>query len=63
MKFIFRLLGVLLAIYVVRCVLQGSVVVSWGPGARTFRRADNPGWFWTSIVIYSLLTLALIFVF
>ena len=58
-----RLLGALVGIYVVYCVLQGRVIVSWGPGARTFLRQENPGWFWTSVGIYSLLVLMLLFVF
>lgn len=59
----FVLLGALLSLYVVTCVTRGSVVVSWGPGARTFRRDDHPRWFWASVGIYALLALALIVVF
>lgn len=63
MKPFFVLLGVLLFLYVAACVLRGSVVVSWGPGARTFRREEHPRWFWTGVGIYALLALALVLVF
>lgn len=60
---LFRLLGVVVGLYVVYCVLQGRVIVSWGPGARTFLRHKNPGWFWTSLGIYAVIVLMLLFVF
>lgn len=63
MKGFFRLIGVLLALYVVRCVLTGSVVVASGPRARTLRRDTEPVRYWGAIGIYSLLVLALLFVF
>jgi len=59
----FRLLGILLAVYVVRCVLHGTVLVRSGPGARTLHRETEPTQYWSGIVIYSLLVVALLFIF
>ena len=63
MKAFFDLLGVLLGIYVVFCVLNGSVIARSGIGARTYRRASEPNQYWVVIGIYTLLTIALITVF
>lgn len=63
MKPFFRLLGILLAAYVVRSVLHGTVVVRAGAGARTLHRETEPTQFWSGIVIYSLLVIALLFIF
>lgn len=63
MKQLFALLGVLLALYAVSCVVTGSVVVKWGPGARRFRREEDPRRFWTGVGVYALLALALVLVF
>lgn len=63
MRQFFVLLGLLLALYVVSCVVTGSVVVKWGPGARRFRRDDDPRQFWAGVGVYTLLALALVLVF
>jgi hypothetical protein len=59
----FVLLRLLLALYVVSCVVTGSVVVKWGPGARRFRRDEDPQQFWAGVGVYTLLALALVLVF
>lgn len=62
-KSFFRLIGILLAVYVVKCVLDGTVIVKSGPGARTLHRDTEPRQYWSGIIIYSLLALALLFIF
>lgn len=62
-KVFFDLLGVLLSIYVVACVLNGSVIVRSGIGARTLRRNSEPNQYWLGVGIYALLAVALITVF
>ncbi len=59
----FKLLGALLAAYVVLCVLHGRVHARRGLGGETIVRDDAPGRFWTAIVVYSALTIALFTVF
>ena len=59
----FRILGVLLACYVVQALMSGSVYARsrwWG---RTLERASNPFGYWMAIVCYALLALALVFLF
>ncbi len=59
----FRILGVLLALYVGRCLVVGDVYARAGLWGRTYLRTDD-GWrFWSAIVAYSALALALCFVF
>jgi len=62
-KLFFVLLGVLLAIYVVSCVLGGSVVVKAGLGRRTYQREAQPNMFWLSVGIYAALAIALMTIF
>ncbi|CAG0929818.1 MAG: hypothetical protein EFKGCFLK_01931 [Rhodocyclaceae bacterium] len=59
----FKLLGVLLAMYVIHAVVTGSVVAKAGPGKATVLRAESPEYFWIVIVIYAGLSLALLTVF
>jgi hypothetical protein len=57
------LLGVLHALYVVRTKVAGAVYAKSGIWGRTFRRDDDRFGFWSAIVAYSLLSLAMLFVF
>lgn len=59
----FRLVGFLLAAYVVKCLFDRTVIVRSGPGARTLSRDAQPRQYWSALVIYSLLVSALLFVF
>ena len=60
---LFKLLGVLLAVYTVISVGRGEVYARHRAWGRTTRREEQPGWFWTIIVIYAGLSLALMTVF
>jgi len=59
----FKVLGVLVALYVVYAVARGEVLAKSGAWGRTVTRADSPEYFWIVIAIYAGLGLALIFVF
>lgn len=63
MSSLFKLLGLLLALYTLLSVLRGEVYAKERAWGRTFRRAEEPGWFWSIIVIYSGLSIALLTVF
>ncbi|HVP29740.1 MAG TPA: hypothetical protein VMW35_11330 [Myxococcota bacterium] len=59
----FRLLGVLLACYVVYGVGSGHVYGKSGVWGRTYVRDDDPWGYWGTIGAYSALTFALLFLF
>lgn len=60
---LFKLLGVLLAAYTLLAVSKGEVYIKSGVWGRSIERTQEPARFWTSIAIYALLSLALLFVF
>lgn len=60
---LFRLLGILLACYVALALQRGVVYAKSGPWGRHFDRDDDPFHYWSAIVCYVLLSLALLFVF
>ena len=59
----FKLLGVLVALYTIYAVVKVEVVATSGPRARTVVRGESPRYFWCVIVIYAALGLALVFLF
>jgi hypothetical protein len=59
----FKLLGVLVGVYTLWSVLAGEVYVKSGPGGRSVDRAAEPRYFWSVIVIYGGLSIALMTVF
>ena len=59
----FKLLGVLLALYVARSIARGEVTMKSGLWAKTVGRAESPTEFWICIAIYSGLAVALLTVF
>jgi hypothetical protein len=63
MDLLFKILGVLLACYVVQALRTGAVYARWRAWGRTFRRADDALGYWGAIGSYCLLSLALVFVF
>lgn len=63
MSSVFDLLGVCLACYTAYAACSGSVVVRDKAWAKTYLRDESPGWFWSSIAIYGVLSAALIFYF
>jgi len=60
---LFKWLGILAALYTIYSVSRGEVFAKSGVWGRTVMRAESPHYFWTVIVIYSGLSLALVFLF
>lgn len=63
MHVLFKLLGVLLICYVIQALVTGSVYAKSGPWGRTFHRDEQAWSYWSAVVCYSLLSVALLFVF
>lgn len=63
MSGIFKILGVLLACYAVRALTTGAVYARSGVWGRTFRREEHAWQYWSALIVYALLSLALVFVF
>jgi len=59
----FRLLGIVVAIYTAYAAAQGEVFAKHRAWGRTIRRSEKPGYFWAVIGVYGLLALALVFIF
>jgi hypothetical protein len=59
----FKMLGVVLAIYALYSAQRGAVYAKHRAWGRTILRDEEPGYFWAVIGIYGLLSLALMFVF
>ncbi|MGH8175888.1 MAG: hypothetical protein ACREV5_06460 [Steroidobacter sp.] len=59
----FKMLGVLLSIYVVHCLMTGAVLAKSGAWGRTYRRDENALGYWGAVGSYSVLVLALFFLF
>ena len=53
----------LLALYAAYAAISGRVYVKAGARGKTVTRAESPGEFWVSIVIYAGLSVALLAVF
>lgn len=56
----FKILGVVFTCYVLYAVVIGKVVARSGPGARVVSRDDSPAYYWTVVVIYLALCIALL---
>src|SRR5690606_15004745 len=63
MQGVFDLLGVLLAIYTAYAAVSGQVYARHRAWGRTVVQSEEPGYFWSIIVIYGLLSVALIVYF
>ena len=59
----FKALGILVGLYAAYAALAGSVYAKSGPGGRSIHRHEEPRYFWTVIVIYAGLSIALLTVF
>ena len=59
----FKILGIVVALYTAYAVINGEVYAKSGPWGRTVSRVDSPRYFWTVIVIYAGLSVALLTVF
>lgn len=60
---LFKLLGILLGCYVALSLQRGVVFAKSGPWGRTYRRDEHGLAYWSAIVCYALLSLALLFIF
>lgn len=60
---IFKGLGVIVALYVAYALTVGKVYARRGPWGVTWARSKNPFWYWSTVVIYAILSAALAFVF
>jgi hypothetical protein len=63
MSGLFDLLGVCLVLYTAYAVATGSVYARRGPWGRSYHRDEEPGRFWTIVVTYVVLSVALVFYF
>jgi hypothetical protein len=59
----FKILGVLVAVYVAHGFVTGEIYGRSRAWGRTFRRDEEPWKYWSAIISYSLLAIALFFVF
>jgi hypothetical protein len=59
----FKLLGVLVALYTIHAAVKGEVLAKSGPWGRIVTRTQSPEYFWIVIVIYASLSVALMIVF
>jgi hypothetical protein len=59
----FKLLGILLSFYVVYGFVNGRVYGRYRAGGRMFYREADPWLYWSTLVVYSLLAIALILFF
>jgi hypothetical protein len=59
----FKALGALLLVYVAYAIFRGEVYARAGVGGTTVVRSERPQYFWTVIVIYIGLAIAMITVF
>jgi hypothetical protein len=60
---VFKVLGLLVAVYTLYAAVNGAVYARSGPWGRTILREEEPRYFWTVIVIYLGLSVALVAVF
>jgi hypothetical protein len=60
---VFKVLGLLVALYTVYAALTGAVYVKSGPGGRVVSRDQSPEYFWIVLVLYAGLSVALLTVF
>lgn len=59
----FKFLGILLAIYTIYAATHGEVYAKRGMRGAMVSREDTPVYFWSVIVTYGVLSLALLTVF
>ena len=59
----FKLIGLVLVLYIAQSVTRGQVHVRKGWDSERIERVENPGGFWLAITVYGLLCVALFTVF
>jgi len=57
---VFKVLGGMLALYVLYAVVMGRIYVESGPWGRVVYREESPEYFWISVVVYAGLAVALV---
>jgi hypothetical protein len=60
---LFKILGILVALYVVYALAAGQVYAKRGPWGATSKRSDDPFNYWAAVAVYTGLSAALVFVF
>jgi len=60
---VFKVLAVLVGLHVAYALTVGKVYARRGPWGMTWRRSENPFWYWSTIVIYTGPSAELMFVF
>jgi hypothetical protein len=60
---VFKILGILVALYVVYALAAGQVYAKRGPWGATSKRSDDPFNYWAAVAVYTGLSAALVFVF
>jgi hypothetical protein len=60
---VFKVLAVVVALYVAYALGVGKVYARRGPWGVAWTRSEHPFWYWSTIVIYMILSAALMFVF
>jgi hypothetical protein len=60
---IFKGLSVIVALYVAYALTVGKVYARRGPWGVCWARSENPFWYWSTVVIYAVLSVVLAFVF
>ena len=59
----FKLIGVIVALYTIHAAIKGQVYAKSGVWGRTVLRAESSAYFWIVIAIYGALSIALIVLF
>jgi len=59
----FKMLGVLVGLYTLSAAVKGEVFAKSGPWGRTVSNQEEPRYFWSVIVIYAGLSIALLTIF
>lgn len=59
----FKLLGVVVALYTAYAVVTGEVYAKSGVWGKSVSRADSPGEYWVVVTIYAVLSVALMVIF
>ena len=60
---LFKGIGILVFFYTISCVFTGEVYAKDKASGRTVTKADEPGYYWTIIVIYFGISIACFFFF
>jgi len=60
---VFKLLGAMVALYVVHALSVGEVYAKRGLWGATSKRSEEPIRYWSTVVVYGILSVALVLVF